>query len=78
MTAIQMIDVQSGNLKAIGYDEGREVLYVSFVSGPTYRYKCVPKSVYNDLLAAHNEHKSVGSLFMGVVNGKFEHQKVWG
>lgn len=78
MNNIDMIEVKSGNIRAFGYDEGHEVLYVSFLSGPTYRYKRVPKAVYNDLITAKEQKRSIGSAFMALVNGKFEHQKVLG
>lgn len=78
MTAIQMTDVQSSNIRRIGYDEGNETLYVTFNNGATYRYKCVPKGLYNDLIALHKQQRSVGESFMAQVNGKFEYEKVWG
>ncbi len=78
MTIIHMIDVQSTNLKKIGYDEGKELLYVTFCGGSTYRYKCVPKDVYNALIAIHEQQESVGQAFMAQVNGQFEYERVWG
>lgn len=76
MTIIEMQDVQSRNIRALGYDEGQQVLFVRFVSGPTYCYKGVPKTVYNALIEAHEQHGSVGATFLDTVNGRYEHQRM--
>lgn len=48
----EMIQVQSSNVEAIGYDAGHSELYVRFTSGDTYVYLNVDRSLYDDLLSA--------------------------
>ena len=54
---MEMINVQSSNLKAIGYDEHQNTLYVEFKHGGKYKYLNVDKSVYDKLLVADSKGK---------------------
>lgn len=54
-----MQDVDSSNIKRIGYDRIAQVLYVEFHSGRAYRYSLVPVTEYKYLLEA----ESVGKTF---------------
>jgi len=51
-----MVDMQfisSSNVEQIGYDDQYSELHVKFLSSPfTYVYHSVPRSVYDDLMAA--------------------------
>lgn len=50
-----MENVTSSTIKAVGY-EGKDLL-VQFVSGTVYRYKDVPKKVYEEFLSAESKGK---------------------
>ena len=50
----QMTKIRSASVAAVGYDEGRHELSVTFVSGDTYVYAMVPPSVYRALLTAES------------------------
>lgn len=49
--------VSSSVIAAIGYDEGREVLEIEFISGIVYRYLRVSLDVSQDFLAARSKGK---------------------
>lgn len=51
---MRMIAVKSSNVAEIGYDEGRQELFVRFHSGALYRYDGVPLSVWVDFKAAES------------------------
>lgn len=75
--------VESSSLKSIGYDSDEEVLEVEFRAGSVYRYKKVPKSIYDDLIAEQkrvangDNTASVGQVFVYKVRDKaFEYEKV--
>jgi hypothetical protein len=61
--------VESSVLKAVGYDEIREILQLEFRSQAVYRYLGVPCSVYESLLAA----PSKGLYFNQAIRGHFPH-----
>lgn len=52
---MEMIYVESSNLRAVGYDETQQILYVEFKHGGTYRYLGVDKSIYDGLLRADSK-----------------------
>lgn len=54
---IKMIDVESSNVKSVGYDEENKNIHIELISGECYMYKNVPKKVFEDLLLA----ASIGS-----------------
>jgi hypothetical protein len=51
--------IRSSALLAVGYDPGRSVLTVQYASGAVYEYYDVPRSLYEDLLAAQPHPWSV-------------------
>lgn len=53
--AMKRDGVVSSNIKSIGYDPLRKKLEVEFNSGSVYRYKDVPKSVYNEFMSADSK-----------------------
>ena len=64
--------VESTMIKEAGYDEATQVLTVKFVNGDeVYEYKNVPKSVYDELMAA----ESKGSFFAKNIKGKYDFEK---
>lgn len=57
MDNVEMIQVQSSNVEAVGYDDQSEIAYVRFLNGSLYIYKGVPQWDFDGLLDA----PSVGS-----------------
>lgn len=49
---MEMIPVESSNLKAVGYNIGESKLEIEFKSGAAYEYYDVPQYVYDELMAA--------------------------
>ena len=56
-----MTRMRSASVAAVGYDESRYELTVTFVSGDTYVYAMVPPSVHRELLAAESVGRFVNS-----------------
>lgn len=74
----EMTPTVSDNIRAFGYDEAENVLAITFVSGPTYCYKGVNKSVYNSFLVAHERSESIGAVFEALVRGQYVYQRMTG
>lgn len=55
--AVEMIQVSSSNIAAIGFDSENEVVHVQFLNGSEYIYKGVPQHEFDGLRNA----PSVGS-----------------
>jgi|LSQX01.2.fsa_nt_gb hypothetical protein len=64
--------VTSSNLRNIGYDTDKKVLYVEFLTGGVYEYSNVEESVYEGFLKA----PSPGRYFFSEVRNKYEHKKI--
>ncbi len=60
---IEMVQVQSSNVHAIGYDPERKTLLVQFAAGRTYEYQNVTAEIYRMLTQAD----SVGSAFNDLI-----------
>lgn len=70
---MEMIQVESSNIAAIGYDEESDTLYIEFNSGKTYTYQDVPIELFNGLEMA----ESVGGYFhANIRNAGFEYAEV--
>jgi len=70
---VDMTPVISGNVRAIGYSDLDSQLYVSFSTGFDYVYFDVPRSVFDDFLAA----PSKGSFLRDVIKGGgYRYEKV--
>ena len=52
---MQLHDVDSSMMNAIGYDEASKTLIIVFNSGKTYEYANVPAEVFQDFLAADSK-----------------------
>ena len=50
-------NVDSSNLKSVGYDEEEKILEIEFLHGGIYQYFEVPKSVYDGLMNADSHGK---------------------
>jgi hypothetical protein len=69
---IQLHDVKSSNIKAIGFDEQSSTLRIAFhATADVYDYASVPQSVYSLLLAS----PSKGEFFREHIVGKFKFTK---
>lgn len=67
---MEMIDVKSSNIKAIGWFN--KVLFVEFLAGTLYTYFNVPKEVFNDFLFS----SSKGKYLNANIKNAFRFQKV--
>lgn len=54
---MEMLNVQSTNLKSVGYDDNQKFLYIEFKHGGKYKYLNVKKSIYDKLLVADSKGK---------------------
>lgn len=68
---IIMNAVESSNVNKVGYDETAQILQVEFKNGGVYRYKAVPKDMYDAMLTA----PSIGSFIAKCIKGYFESEK---
>lgn len=71
---IQMVAVDSSNVRAIDYDSVIQVLMVDFINGSRYRYRGVPITVFEDFLNADSKGRFLNYL----VKGRYEHERVDG
>lgn len=67
---MELKEVLSSNIRKVGYDEGD--LVVEYLSGTKYRYKKVPKELYEAML----ESDSKGRFMNSSIKGKFEYEKM--
>lgn len=76
---VEFTEVKSSNLQAVAHVEGRG-LYVTFVSGKTYRYPEVPADVHDAIVAESNRRDgSVGRAFRKLVKAPgYEYEEVPG
>ena len=68
----EMIQVQSSNVEAVGYDAHRSELHVRFASGDMYVYLNVDPSLYEGLLSA----ASVGRYLNINVKSSHEYRRL--
>jgi hypothetical protein len=54
---MDMIYVESTNIKAIGYDPETAILTIEFISGNVYEYYEVPQYEFDGLLSAESKGK---------------------
>ena len=52
---MQMQQVESSNIQAIGYDRGRKVLGVQFKNRKAFEYADVPESVFLGMMDAESK-----------------------
>ena len=66
------IPVESSNLVSIGHDAASGTLEVEFRGGRTYHYADVPRSIFDELMAA----PSKGAFLYLKIQGRYSHTKV--
>jgi hypothetical protein len=70
---MKMTEVESSNIKALGFEDG--IMEVEFVKGGKYRYKNVPAEVFRAVRGA----ASVGRAFHRLIRPKqhiYEYEKI--
>jgi hypothetical protein len=69
---MDMIQVDSSNVAAVGYDEGSSTLQVEFNNGAAYQYFDIPESIFEGLRDAD----SVGAYLAAHIKGSYRYSKV--
>ncbi|HRZ18537.1 MAG TPA: KTSC domain-containing protein [Methanofastidiosum sp.] len=69
---MELIDVNSSNIRRLGYDEPSKTLIIVFKSGSAYEFADVPKEIYEKLL----QTPSIGTFFTKYVRDKFTYKKI--
>lgn len=67
---MQLHDVDSSMMNAVGYDESSKTLMIVFNSGKTYEYADVPAEVFAALLAADSK----GQFFHDELDGLYSYR----
>lgn len=67
---MELREVLSSNIRKVGYENGD--LIVEYLSGTKYRYKKVPKNLYEAML----ESDSKGRFMNYSIKGKFDYEKI--
>jgi len=70
---MELHQVESSVIAAVGYDDEQRVLEVRFHTGRIYHYFDVPRSSFEKLLAA----SSVGQYFNRVIRIRFRSELVY-
>lgn len=65
---INMVNVESSNVKCVGYDEENRNIHVELLNGECYMYIGVPKKIFEDLLKA----QSIGAYINRYLVGSYE------
>jgi len=69
---VEMIDVISSNVAAIGYDNNNQILYVRFTNNTLYIYKGVPIGEFDGLRNA----PSIGSYLHRNIKNLFPYERI--
>jgi len=69
---MDMIQVDSSNVAAIGYDSDSETLQIEFNNGTTYQYFDIPEQIFEGLRDAG----SVGGYLAAQIKGSYRYSKV--
>ena len=69
---MEMYNVDSSNVAAVGYEEDSQTLQVAFNNGSTYQYFDVPQAIFEGLLGA----SSVGQYLNQNVKGAYRYSRV--
>ncbi len=69
---MEMTNVDSSNIAAVGYDDDSSTLQVEFNNGATYQYFDVPEHLFEGLRDAD----SVGGYLAANIKGNYRYSKV--
>jgi hypothetical protein len=61
---MELIKVDSSMIDALGYDEEQQILEVAFKRTGVYRYRDVPKQVYEQLMASSSKGSYMRDLII--------------
>jgi len=64
--------LESSSIASAGYDPATRVLEIEFRNGGLYRYRNVPREIFDALLGA----ASKGRFFAERIRGKFDYERV--
>ena len=67
---MELKKVKSSNIDSVGYEN--ENLYIQYQSGAIYKYKNVPKVIYESLM----DSDSKGRYMNSSIKTKFEYEKL--
>ena len=70
--SVEMIQVSSSNILAVGYDADNQIVHVQFLNGSDYIYKRVPQHEFDGLLNA----SSVGSYLNINYKNKYHYERI--
>jgi len=70
--SVEMIQVSSSNIAAIGYDEEIQTVHVQFLNNTEYIYKGVPKHEFEGLLNA----PSIGSYLHQNLKNFYPYERI--
>lgn len=73
MVKIVMKRVDSSQIRSVGYDPQKNILYIEFTNGTVYKYIDVPIGDFNALCMLT---MSVGKYFYAEIKGKYEYEKL--
>lgn len=65
-----MHEVESSNVKAIGYETTTNTLVVEYLSGLKYEYSNVPATVFDELLDSVSKGKYMNQNIKGQYEGR--------
>ena len=71
---MERVPVKSSNLRTVGYDPATEDLEITFRAGSVYRYKKVPKTVFEGLMRA----QSLGKYLHAHIKNVYQWEKITG
>lgn len=63
---MEMVQVDSSNIDAIGYDEEAQELHVQFQGGSEYVYSGVPGDVHERLMSAPSKGRFLNTEVKGI------------
>ena len=65
-------EVESSNIRLIGYDKQTQIMEIEFKSGGVYRFYGVPERKWRGILRA----KSKGKYFHRRIKGEYEYEMI--
>ena len=66
------LNVESSNVKSVGYDDRAQTLEVEFVSGRVYQYYGVPEHMHGQFMQA----SSKGTFFHTYIKDRYPYSRV--
>jgi hypothetical protein len=69
---IELKEVKSSNIQAIGYDKDSQTLHVKFVGNNVYEYAAVPQELFESFSGS----ESKGKFFAANIRGRFQFLKL--